>query len=102
MAGLAVTLALMASVAGGFTWTVGTACLSVSSEELRQVDQDHADAAAALDLGALGDAVNDAAVADHDLAGDLGRVQGAGPAQGRARWRGRGCRVGRQHDAGVR
>ena len=57
MAGFAVTLALMASVAGGFTWTVGTACLSASSEEWRQVDQDHADAAAARDLGALGDAV---------------------------------------------
>ncbi|MNI29049.1 hypothetical protein D3C73_828540 [compost metagenome] len=33
MAGLAVTLSLMVWVAGGFTWTVGIMCLSVSNDE---------------------------------------------------------------------
>ena len=85
MAGLAVTLALMASVAGGFTWTVGTDVLVRVQRGVAEVHQDHADAAAACDFGALGDAVEDAAVTDHDLAGDLGGVQGVRAAECRVR-----------------
>ena len=82
MAGLAVTLSLMVSAGGRVHVDGGDRVLVRVQRGVAQVDQDHADAAAALDLGALGDAVNDAAVTDDNLAGDLGRVERAGAAEG--------------------
>ncbi len=47
----------------------------------RRVVEDHADAAGVADRLALVDPGVDAALAEHDLAGDLGRVEGAGDAE---------------------
>ena len=66
----------------------------------RDVGEDHAHAAGALDLEALVDPGVDAAIADDDLAGGLGRVERAGEAEARVvRGRSGELDAGGGHDA---
>ena len=78
--GLAVP-AMYALIAGrsvSSTWIVGTKWKSALSEFGDGVAEDHPDAAGLLDREALVGAGVDAALAEHDLAGDLRRVERAG------------------------
>ncbi len=79
------------SAIGDRRCTVGTECRSAFSESSAGVHQDHADAAGLLDRAALVDAGVRAAIADHDLARDLGGVEDCVPAR---------CRGEAQPDGG--
>ena len=61
------------------TWTVGTKWRSALSEFAARCYEHHADAAGLLHGEALVVRAFDAAVAEHDLAGDLGRIEQAPP-----------------------
>ena len=68
------------------TWTDGTQWLSVNRlSTLSALYMDHADAAGLEHGEALLDAADDAALAEHDLAGHDGRVERAGRRRARRR-----------------
>ena len=84
--------------AGELTCTVGTLWRSASREFVGQVDQHHAETAGPLDLVGLLDPGDHAAVADHDLARRLGRVEGVLPGRARRRPRSDAADLPRRRD----